>query len=478
MMNAGIIPPDAGYLEGVRELTRRYGVLLAFDEVKTGLSVHPGGSTGLFGVTPDIVCLAKALGRRPAVRGHRRHPRGDGGDQRWSLRPGRHLQRQPADDGRGTCDADRGAHRRRVPRGRRTFADDVRSVDCDRCSSTASPATATRSASRARWSSATRRRATAATSSAMDTGPQPSALPRAAQRRRVHGAVGQERAVDDLADAHRCRRRPVLRQRRAIRRTGRLIRWPLSRVRHRRVLLSSAAMTSNQLIPTLTGHEYSSDEVYEREREQIFHKSWFYVCRDDRLAPGDRFVADVAGESVLLVKDREGQLHAHANVCRHRGARLCEESGPGSKAGITCPYHAWTYALDGRLIGTPHLGRRRSRPRLAVAVERGVRGRGTVSCSSTCRPSPRRCSSRSMPGMDSVRLFEHLHLGELRTGVTTSTDVQGQLEDPRRELPGVPALLVGASRARRHRAGVQDGLGGRPDRGPMAGSASAATASA
>jgi glutamate-1-semialdehyde 2,1-aminomutase len=62
MMNAGIIPPQSGYLEGVRELTRRYGVLLTFDEVKTGLSVHPGGVTGMFGVTPDIVCLAKVLG--------------------------------------------------------------------------------------------------------------------------------------------------------------------------------------------------------------------------------------------------------------------------------------------------------------------------------------------------------------------------------------------------------------------------------
>ena len=62
MMNAGIIPPQPGYLEGVRELTRRYGVLLAFDEVKTGLVVHHGGATRLFGVTPDIVCLAKALG--------------------------------------------------------------------------------------------------------------------------------------------------------------------------------------------------------------------------------------------------------------------------------------------------------------------------------------------------------------------------------------------------------------------------------
>lgn len=62
MMNAGIIPPDPGYLEGVRELTRKYGALLTFDEVKTGLCVHPGGASGLFGVTPDIVCLAKVLG--------------------------------------------------------------------------------------------------------------------------------------------------------------------------------------------------------------------------------------------------------------------------------------------------------------------------------------------------------------------------------------------------------------------------------
>ncbi|MEQ1873488.1 MAG: aspartate aminotransferase family protein [Ilumatobacteraceae bacterium] len=62
MMNAGIIPPLPGYLEGVRELTRQHGVLLAFDEVKTGLVVGWGGATKLFGVTPDIVCLAKALG--------------------------------------------------------------------------------------------------------------------------------------------------------------------------------------------------------------------------------------------------------------------------------------------------------------------------------------------------------------------------------------------------------------------------------
>jgi glutamate-1-semialdehyde 2,1-aminomutase len=62
MMNAGIIPPDPGYLEGIRQITQRHGALLAFDEVKTGFTVDPGGATRLYGVTPDIVCLAKALG--------------------------------------------------------------------------------------------------------------------------------------------------------------------------------------------------------------------------------------------------------------------------------------------------------------------------------------------------------------------------------------------------------------------------------
>ena len=62
MMNIGIIPPEPGYLEAVREVTRRHGALLAYDEVKTGLTVGPGGATKLFGVTPDIVCLAKSMG--------------------------------------------------------------------------------------------------------------------------------------------------------------------------------------------------------------------------------------------------------------------------------------------------------------------------------------------------------------------------------------------------------------------------------
>ena len=62
MMNAGIIAPDPGYLAGLKDLLHAHGALLAFDEVKTGLTAGPGGATGLVGVTPDIICLAKAIG--------------------------------------------------------------------------------------------------------------------------------------------------------------------------------------------------------------------------------------------------------------------------------------------------------------------------------------------------------------------------------------------------------------------------------
>ena len=67
MMNAGIIPPEDGYLEGLRDLLHAEDAFLAFDEVKTGFTTGPGGVTGRSGVTPDLICLAKALGGGIAV---------------------------------------------------------------------------------------------------------------------------------------------------------------------------------------------------------------------------------------------------------------------------------------------------------------------------------------------------------------------------------------------------------------------------
>ena len=86
-----------------------------------------------------------------------------------------------------------------------------------------------------------------------------------------------------------------------------------------------------------------------------FRDQWTLVGHQSQLAkPGDYFLAEVAGESLIVAKDQRSTIRAFYNVCRHRGARLCEEQN-GHAATIQCPYHAWTYALDGRLLGAPHM---------------------------------------------------------------------------------------------------------------------------
>src|SRR6478609_5950063 len=75
---------------------------------------------------------------------------------------------------------------------------------------------------------------------------------------------------------------------------------------------------------TLTRDDYCSPDVFAHERERIFHAGWFYACHADALPSGHRRVVDVAGESVIVARDLDSSLHAHANVCRHRGAQLCE----------------------------------------------------------------------------------------------------------------------------------------------------------
>ena len=111
------------------------------------------------------------------------------------------------------------------------------------------------------------------------------------------------------------------------------------------------------LEPTLDREYYLSDAIFQRERERIFYREWFCAAREEELpAPGDYLVCDVAGESVLLVRTRDGALAAHYNVCRHRGSRLVSECGRGQfSGGIRCPYHSWTYTLEGALRTAPFL---------------------------------------------------------------------------------------------------------------------------
>jgi Rieske 2Fe-2S family protein len=108
---------------------------------------------------------------------------------------------------------------------------------------------------------------------------------------------------------------------------------------------------------TLPREAYLSADGFEREKERIFFREWFVVGREEELAEaGDYVVKDVAGESILVVRTRDGRLAAHYNVCRHRGSQLVPDCLAGRFAGgIRCPYHSWTYTLEGELRTAPFL---------------------------------------------------------------------------------------------------------------------------
>ncbi len=127
-------------------------------------------------------------------------------------------------------------------------------------------------------------------------------------------------------------------------------------------------MNAAQLEPTLPSSWYRSTEVFRAEKERIFCREWIAVCRAEEIPQaGDHLILDVLGESVLLVRNREGRLRAFYNVCRHRGSRLCRTRAEsealqvklpgGISAGrlIVCPYHQWSYDFDGALVAAPHL---------------------------------------------------------------------------------------------------------------------------
>ena len=100
---------------------------------------------------------------------------------------------------------------------------------------------------------------------------------------------------------------------------------------------------------------FVSPEVFAEEQKKIFAKQWLLVGHQSQITnPGDYIVQQAIGESLIVIRDKAGEIHGFFNVCRHRGTRLIEDE-KGKCTAIQCPYHAWTYGLDGRLIGAPHM---------------------------------------------------------------------------------------------------------------------------
>ena len=106
----------------------------------------------------------------------------------------------------------------------------------------------------------------------------------------------------------------------------------------------------------LPAAHYTDAAHFELEKRRIFHRSWICIGHECMArSPGAYFAARVADQEVLVVRNRGGRLNAFHNVCRHRGHVIA--SGSGECRRLVCPYHAWSYDLDGRLIKAPHMER-------------------------------------------------------------------------------------------------------------------------
>jgi choline monooxygenase len=106
---------------------------------------------------------------------------------------------------------------------------------------------------------------------------------------------------------------------------------------------------------TLIPEAYTSPEFYALEQARVFSNSWVVVgCTSQVKGPQDVLVADVAGQSIIVTRNKAGELRAFYNVCRHRGAKMLDDDCTRLRSSrVRCPYHSWAYDLDGHCIGTP-----------------------------------------------------------------------------------------------------------------------------
>lgn len=107
---------------------------------------------------------------------------------------------------------------------------------------------------------------------------------------------------------------------------------------------------------TLPQHYYTSQETFDREVERIHRRYWLCAGHQSRIPEaGDYFLLNIFDESLIILRDRQGEVRAFYNVCRHRGTRVCEQAEGRFGGSLQCSYHAWTYGLDGKLIGAPFM---------------------------------------------------------------------------------------------------------------------------
>ena len=171
--------------------------------------------------------------------------------------------------------------------------------------------------------------------------------------------------------------------------------------------------------PTLAGHDYTSLEVYDEERERIWWGDWVAIGRSEEVAnPGDYAVKDLAGESIFLVRGHEGELNGFYNVCSHRGTKFLDDEAKGNaRKAFRCPYHAWTFDLNGRLIGTPNVREDEFFDRSRYPLHRFAVGEYAGFVFANLSREPRPLMEALTDGAETITAFERFRMEELRIGM-------------------------------------------------------------
>ena len=98
---------------------------------------------------------------------------------------------------------------------------------------------------------------------------------------------------------------------------------------------------------------YVNEEIYQQELERVFARTWLFIGHESQVPnPNDFFVSRMGEESVIMTRDRQGQIHVLLNTCRHRGMKVCRYD-EGNTPVFSCPYHGWSYSTDGNLVSVP-----------------------------------------------------------------------------------------------------------------------------
>src|SRR5947208_1239028 len=105
----------------------------------------------------------------------------------------------------------------------------------------------------------------------------------------------------------------------------------------------------------LTGESFWDEATFHEELERFYFRSWLNVGRSDQIPnPGDFFVREIGNESLLFIRGEDREIRGFYNVCRHRGTRIVGVAEGQKLGSLVCPYHAWTYSVEGKLVGAPH----------------------------------------------------------------------------------------------------------------------------